>query len=93
MREVKFIKDFATKKKGDIFSCTSILANRLVKSDKVAKYEDAELQSKLEGYVKEEEKRVKAAQKVIDDTAKILKKLQEKRFKENAARRKKINNK
>lgn len=87
MRKIVFTKDFATKKKGDAFSCTGILANQLAKVDKVAKYEDVELQKKLEGYAKDEEKRAKAAQKVIDDKAKDLKKLQEKRFKENAKQR------
>jgi len=37
MKTVKFIKDFATKKKGEEVSVDSMLANRLV-TDKVAKY-------------------------------------------------------
>jgi len=89
MREIIFTKDFATKKKGDKFSCDSILANQLVKIDKVAKYDNDEHQEELEKLAKEEEKRAKADQKEIDDKAKALKKLQEKRFKENAARRRK----
>jgi hypothetical protein len=40
MRTVVFTKDFATKKKGDEFTCTGPLANILVRKDKVAKYTD-----------------------------------------------------
>jgi hypothetical protein len=40
MRTVVFTKDFATKKKGDKFTCTGPLANILVRKDKVAKYTD-----------------------------------------------------
>jgi hypothetical protein len=38
MRKVEFIKDFATKKKGDVCECDSQLASQLVNVDKVAKY-------------------------------------------------------
>jgi len=38
MRKVEFIKDFATKKKGDVWECDSQLASQLVNVDKVAKY-------------------------------------------------------
>ena len=38
MREVEFTKDFATKKKGDKWSCDGLLASQLVRNDKVAKY-------------------------------------------------------
>ena len=37
MVEIKFTKDFATKKKGDVWSCDSMLASRLINVDKVAK--------------------------------------------------------
>tara|TARA_R110002167_G_scaffold3649_1_gene17761 strand:+ start:4250 stop:4384 length:135 start_codon:yes stop_codon:yes gene_type:complete len=40
MRAVVFTKDFATKKKGDKFTCSGPLANVLVRKDKVAKYTD-----------------------------------------------------
>jgi hypothetical protein len=40
MRTVVFTKDFATKKKGDKFTCSGSLANVLVRKDKVAKYTD-----------------------------------------------------
>jgi len=40
MRTVVFTKSFATKKKGDEFTCTGTLANFLVTKDKVAKYID-----------------------------------------------------
>lgn len=38
MVEIEFIEDFATKKKGDIWECDSLLASHLVNIDKVAKY-------------------------------------------------------
>lgn len=38
MVEVEFIKDFATKKKGDKWVCQSTLASQLVRVDLVAKY-------------------------------------------------------
>lgn len=38
MREVEFTEDFATKKKGDKWTCDSLLASHLVHVDKVAKY-------------------------------------------------------
>jgi hypothetical protein len=38
MRKVKFIKDFATRKKGDIVSFDGMLASSLVHKHKVAKY-------------------------------------------------------
>jgi len=40
MKEVKFTKDFANKKKGDTFKCDSMLASQLVNNDKVAEYSD-----------------------------------------------------
>jgi hypothetical protein len=38
MKKVEFIKDFATKKSGDIASYDSILASFLVNKEKVAVY-------------------------------------------------------
>ena len=38
MRSVRFIKDFATKKSGERYSCDSMLASHLVNIDKVAVY-------------------------------------------------------
>lgn len=38
MRKVKFIKDYATRKKGDILSVDGMLASSLVRKHKVAKY-------------------------------------------------------
>jgi len=38
MKEIVFIKDFATKKKGDKWTCDSMLASQLVNIDKVAKF-------------------------------------------------------
>ncbi len=38
MRKIIFIKDFATKKKGDTWECDSLLASSLVHQDKVAEY-------------------------------------------------------
>lgn len=38
MKEIEFTKDFATKKKGDTWKCDSMLANQLVRIEKVAKY-------------------------------------------------------
>ena len=38
MKTVIFTKDFATKKKGDEFTCDSMLASQLVRGDKVAKF-------------------------------------------------------
>lgn len=40
MREVIFTEDFATKKKGEVWLCDSMLAAQLVSVDKVAKYKD-----------------------------------------------------
>lgn len=40
MRQVTFIKDFGTRKKGEIFLCDSMLASQLVREDKVAEYSD-----------------------------------------------------
>ena len=37
-KTVEFTKAFANKKKGDVIECDSMLANTLVKEDKVAKY-------------------------------------------------------
>lgn len=37
MIEIQFTKDFATKKKGDIWECDPMLANQLITKDKVAK--------------------------------------------------------
>ena len=37
MKKIQFIKDFATKKKGDIWECDSQLASRLIRDKKVAK--------------------------------------------------------
>lgn len=38
MRKIEFVKDFATKAKGDVWECDSLLASRLVNVEKVAKY-------------------------------------------------------
>lgn len=38
MVEIEFLKDFATKKKGDKWACDSQLASQLVNEEKVAKY-------------------------------------------------------
>jgi len=38
MREIEFTKAFAGKKKGDKWTCDSLLASTLVREDKVAKY-------------------------------------------------------
>jgi len=38
MKTIVFIKPFATLNKGDEFKCDSMLANRLVHIEKVAKY-------------------------------------------------------
>lgn len=39
MAKIEFTKDFANKKKGEIWNkCPNLLASRLVNSDKVAKY-------------------------------------------------------
>lgn len=38
MREVKFTKDFANKKKGEVFKCDGQLASHLVRVDKVAEF-------------------------------------------------------
>lgn len=37
MIKIKFIKDFATKKKGDVMEVDSMLASQLIRNDKVAK--------------------------------------------------------
>jgi Zn-finger protein len=47
MRKVEFISDFATKKKGDVWECDSLLASHLVHTDKVAKYVDEEVKPKV----------------------------------------------
>lgn len=38
MRKVEFVKDFATKKKGEAWECDPMLASQLVHIDKVAVY-------------------------------------------------------
>ncbi len=38
MKKIQFTKDFATRKKGFIWECDSMLAAQLVNIDKVAKY-------------------------------------------------------
>ena len=38
MKKIEFTVDFATKKKGDILNCDSMLANELVNNKRVAKY-------------------------------------------------------
>jgi hypothetical protein len=43
MREVKFTKDFADKKKGDVFKCDGQLASHLVRVDKVAEFTKADI--------------------------------------------------
>lgn len=42
MVTIKFIKEFAGKKKGDILKCDGMLASQLVRIDKVAKYEKSD---------------------------------------------------
>jgi hypothetical protein len=44
--KVIFIKDFATKKKGDEFDCDGMLASRLINVDKVAKKKDSKPKAK-----------------------------------------------
>lgn len=44
--KIEFIKPFANKKKGDFFDCDSMLASRLVRQDKVAKYVKADSKKK-----------------------------------------------
>jgi len=39
MKTIVFTKDFATKKKGDLFNCDGLLANQLVNIEKVAKFD------------------------------------------------------
>jgi hypothetical protein len=38
MRLITFTKDFANKKKGDVWECDGMLASQLVHVDKVAKF-------------------------------------------------------
>ena len=42
MKNIEFIEDFATKKKGDKWTCDAMLASQLVFNDKVAIYVDTE---------------------------------------------------
>lgn len=46
MKKVEFLVDFATKKKGDVWSCSPDLASQLVRVDKVAKYYEENLVTK-----------------------------------------------
>lgn len=46
MVNIEFVKEFATKGKGDKFNCPSLLASRLVNIDKVAKYADKKTSKK-----------------------------------------------
>jgi hypothetical protein len=46
MKTVIFTKDFANRKKGDEFTCDTMLASHLVNKDKVAKYKTKETKSK-----------------------------------------------
>ena len=46
MIEIEFTQDFATKKKGDTWKCDSMLANQLVRVEKVAKYYKKESKKK-----------------------------------------------
>lgn len=46
MRTVIFSTDFANRKKGDEFTCDTMLASQLVNRDKVAKYKTKEIKSK-----------------------------------------------
>jgi len=57
MRKVEFIKDFATKKKGEIFKCDGRLASKLVHSDNVAVYADLETEHKIVVPVLEKKKK------------------------------------
>ena len=43
MKKVEFLVDFATKKKGEVWECSSELASQLVRVDKVAKYYEENL--------------------------------------------------
>ena len=45
--KIEFTKDFATRKKGDVWVCNSQLASRLIRIDKVAKvYKKKTIKSK-----------------------------------------------
>lgn len=46
MVKIEFIKDFATKKKGETWDCDSMLASQLVRVEKVAKYYEKEKKAK-----------------------------------------------
>ena len=47
MKKIQFTKDFAIKKKGDVWECDSMLAHNLIHKDKVAKiYKEKEKVSK-----------------------------------------------
>ena len=83
-REIEFTEDFATKKKGDKFTCDNALANTLVKQDKVAKYTDEKLQSALEKADKEEQAAEKSRQKKIKDAKAKIAKEESKRLAANA---------
>lgn len=48
MRKIKFTEDFATRSKGDIWECDSLLASQLVNVDKVAIYEDVPAEHETE---------------------------------------------
>jgi hypothetical protein len=59
MREIIFIVDFATKKKGEKWTCDRMLANHLVTVDMVAKYTDANEADAKQAYGKDLEKKIK----------------------------------
>lgn len=46
MKEIIFLSDFATKKKGEKWLCDSMLANQLVRIEKVAEYADKKVDKK-----------------------------------------------
>lgn len=43
MKKVKFIKDFATKRIGDVINCDGSLASQLVHSDQVAEFTEEDV--------------------------------------------------
>lgn len=55
MRKVKFIKDFANKKKGESGSYDGPVASRMVRELKVAKFDEGKDESKKKTTTKKEE--------------------------------------
>lgn len=59
MIKIVFIKDFATKKAGEIWKCDGMLASQLISVDKVAKFYD-EKEAEVKEQPKEEKPKKKA---------------------------------